>query len=214
MAGYDIPAGEYRILIRPDGIDAPEREIEGVMVQPGETTRESVDYSSGRAEVTVTVNGEPLDARTYIYHADSGDRASRGRTNDEGVAGYDIPTGEYRILVRPDGIRAPEREVEGVVVKAGETTRETIDYQSGTLSLQVTTNGAPQDARIYVYNADSGDRAARGRTDDEGAASYRIPPGTYRIEVRPDGIDADDRTLEGVTVNAGETTDVTVEFDQ
>ncbi|QIB65144.1 hypothetical protein [Kineobactrum salinum] len=59
----------------------------------GETSRQAVDFSAGTLVVQVTANGEPLKARTYVYHADSDEEASRGRVDKEGLVDYDIPPG-------------------------------------------------------------------------------------------------------------------------
>src|SRR3546814_18517738 len=64
--------------------------------------------------------------------------ASRDGTNDEGVARYTIPVGEYRIQVRPDGISAPDQFIDGVTVEAGKTTTKRLELPSGTVRIQVT----------------------------------------------------------------------------
>src|SRR3546814_2801551 len=77
------------------------------------------DWSS---DVSSSDLGKPLKARTYIQYADTHKEASRDSTDREGFAGYTIPVGEYRIQVRPDGIKAADRFVEDVTVNAAETT--------------------------------------------------------------------------------------------
>src|SRR3546814_16762355 len=83
----------------------------------GETTERSVDFSTGTVELTVTTNGKPLKARTYLQYVEDHKEASRDGTNDDGVARYTIPVGEYRIQVRPDGISAPDQFIDGVTVE-------------------------------------------------------------------------------------------------
>lgn len=212
IARYTVPVGEYRIKVRPDGISAPDQYVDNVVVNAGETTEKSLDFGSGTARVTVTTNGKPLKARTYIQHADSHKEAARDGTDSDGVASYTIPVGEYRIKVRPDGISAPDQYVDNVVVKAGETTEKRLDFGSGTAQVTVTTNGKPLQARTYIEHADDHKQAASGRTDDEGIARTIIPVGEYRIKVRPDGISAPIQYVDNVTVKAGETTEKSLDI--
>src|SRR3546814_19991159 len=107
----------------------------------GETTERSVDFSTGTVELTVTTNGKPLKARTYIQYVEDHKEASRDGTNDEGVARYTIPVGEYRIQIRPDGISAPDQTIDGVTVDAGQTTTKRPEVPRGTVRSTVTANG-------------------------------------------------------------------------
>ena len=197
---YRLAPGTYRVKVRPDGIDAPERLLEDVVIEAGETITRTIDYTSGRAEITVTTNGEPLDARTYIFDAETEKEAARGRTNDRGVAGYDIPTGTYFIKVRPDGIDAPNRRIDDVVVRAGETTEVATDYTSGHAEVTITSNGQPLEARTYLIDAESDKEAARARTNDQGIAHYEVPVGTYYMKVRLDGMDGPNQRIEDVVI--------------
>ena len=211
-ARYELAAGDYDIRVRAKGISAPDQRLEDIPVTDGGTTERSVDFSTGTVELTVTTNGIPLKARTYIQYADSHEEASRDGTNGDGVARYTIPVGEYRIQVRPDGISAPDQFIDSVMVEAGQTTVKRLEIPSGTVRIRVTANGQPLKARTYIQYADSHEEASRDWTDGEGFAGYTIPVGEYRIQVRPDGIRADDRFVEGVTVNAAETTEVSLDF--
>ncbi len=211
-ARYALPAGEYDIKVRPVSISAPERTLQGVVVTEGETTETAVEFSTGTVELTVTTNGKPLKARTYIQHADGHKEAARDATNSDGIARYTIPVGEYRIKVRPDGISAPDHYIEGVTVTTGGTTTKVLEIASGTVRVTVTTDGHPLKARTYIQHADSHKEAARDATNSDGIARYTIPVGEYRIKVRPDGIKAKDRYIKQVIVNPAETTEVSLDF--
>ncbi|MDN5781695.1 MAG: VWA domain-containing protein [Luteimonas sp.] len=211
-ARYELTAGDYDIKVRPMGVSAPDRLLEGITVSNGETTERNVDFSTGTVELTVTTNGKPLKARTYIQYADGHEEASRDGTDGEGLASYTIPVGEYRIQVRPDGISAPDQFIDDVTVEAGKTTTKRLEIPSGTVRIKVTADGKPLKARTYIQHADDHKEASRDSTDKGGIAGYTIPVGEYRIQVRPDGIEASDRFVEGVTVNAAETTEVSLDF--
>ncbi|QIB65143.1 DUF4198 domain-containing protein [Kineobactrum salinum] len=178
----------------------------------GETSRQTVEFSAGTLAVQVTTNGEPLKARTYVYYADSGEEASRGRTDKNGDASYRIPPGEYRVKIRPDGIDAPDQVIEGVVVTAGEVAEHSLDIPSGSMDLTVENDGEPLEARTYLRDPELDKEVSRSRTDNRGQASYRVPVGNYTLRIRPDGIDAPDRIVETVSVASGQTTEVRVDF--
>src|SRR3546814_9973061 len=131
------------------------------------------------------------DVCSSDLYADGHKEASRDGTNDEGVARYTIPVGEYRIQVRPDGISAPDQFIDGVTVEAGKTTTKSLEIPSGTVRIKVTANGKPLKARTYIQYADTHKEASRDSTDREGFAGYTIPVGEYRIKVRPDGTKAE-----------------------
>src|SRR3546814_16873467 len=97
-------------------------------VEAGKTTTKSLEIPSVTVRIKVTANGKPLKARTYIQYADTHKEASRDSTDREGFAGYTIPVGEYRIQVRPDGIKADDRVVNGVTVNSADTTTVRLDF--------------------------------------------------------------------------------------
>src|SRR5690606_29256271 len=105
----------------------------------------------------------------------------------------------------------PDQFIDGVMVEAGKTTTKRLEIPSGTVRIKVTTNGKPLKARTYIQYADSHKEASRDSTDSDGFAGYSIPVGKYRIQVRSDGIKADDRFVEDVIVTAAETTEVSLD---
>ncbi|WP_440997580.1 VWA domain-containing protein [Arhodomonas sp. SL1] len=206
QARYNLPPGQYDINVRPEDVAAPDRRLTGVSVAAGETLRESADFSSGELRVKVTTNGEPLDARTYVHDVDSGKEADRGSTGRDGTVSYALPPGSYRVTVRPEGIAAPDEHIEDVTVEPGAGTSRSLDIPSGRLNVDVTTNGKPLDARTYLVNAATDKEADRGSTGGDGAVTYAVPVGSYRLRIRPEGIAAPDQVIEDIVVQADRTT--------
>ena len=212
VASYEIPTGTYYIKVRPEGIDAPDRFVEDVSVSANETTRVSTDFSSGKVHATITTNGEPLSARTYLIDAETDKEVDRGSTNGQGLVRYAVPVGTYYLRVRPKGIEAPDQYIEDVTVRAGETTEQRLDLPSGRIELSVAVAGDALEARTYLKDAETNNEISRSRTNDDGIAAYRVPTGSYRLRIRPDGIDAPDRILEDVKVKPDATTMLSLDF--
>ena len=187
-------------------------ELAGALDEAVQAGPEPVAASTGAIELSVTGNGEPIGAFTYVYKAGTDEEVARNHALEEGKARYELAAGDYDIRVRAKGISAPDQRLEDIPVTDGGTTERSVDFSTGTVELTVTTNGIPLKARTYIQYADSHEEASRDWTDGEGFAGYTIPVGEYRIQVRPDGIRADDRFVEGVTVNAAETTEVSLDF--
>ncbi len=206
LAEYALPVGRYRVQVRPDGVAAPDRWVEDIAIAAGETVERDVDFSSGELAIRITTNGEPLEARTYAYPSEGDQEVDRDRTDKGGVARYALPVGRYRVRIRPDGIAAPDRWLEGIEIGAGATTERTVDLASGKLELRVTTNGEPLEARTYAFPADGEREADRDSTDRDGVARYALPVGRYRVKLRPEGVAAPTRWVEGLAVRAGQTT--------
>ncbi|MGM0517849.1 MAG: hypothetical protein ACQER6_09635, partial [Pseudomonadota bacterium] len=137
---------------------------------------------------------------------------ARDRTNDQGVAQYDVPVGTYYVKVRLEDIDGPEQRIDEVVVRADDKASHRLDIPSGRVELTVMVAGEPLKARTYLKDAQTGKEVSRSRTNDDGLADYRVPTGTYRLKVRPDGIDAPDRVIEDVTVTPEATTTLTLDF--
>lgn len=213
VARYALEPGLYQLTVRPDGIDAPTRVFKNLEVTEGDVLEKTVDFSAGELLLKITANGVPLKARTYVHDQTSGKEAARQRTSREGLAGYEIPPGTYRVTVRPDGISAPKRVLDDVTVSAEERSNARIDFSYGSLNLTVSSDGEPLSARTYLRSADTGREIERQRTDSQGEARYEVPVGEYVLRVRPPrSLDADDRRVEGIKVIQGEVNQVSVDF--
>ena len=202
-----LEPGQYDVRVVAQSIDgAKEQRLGGVTIPKEGEIERTVDFSAGVLQLTVTANGEPIAARTYVYDTGSDNEVAREHTDEDGQARFNLPPGQYDINVRPEDVAAPDRRLTDVGVAAGETRRESADFSSGELQVKVTTNGEPLDARTYVHDVDSGKEADRGSTGRNGTVAYTVPAGTYHVTVRPKGIAAPTERIENVTVEPGSKT--------
>ena len=144
----ELPAGRYDLRVTATEIaGSPAKAIDDLVIPAeGEVSRQ-LDFSDGELILRVTSNGKPLEARSYVFEAQTDWEADRHRTDEAGEARYRLGPGTYWARVRPDGIEAPDRTVEGISIAAGETVIREVDYSSGRAEITVTANGEPLEAR-------------------------------------------------------------------
>ncbi|MFU8764140.1 MAG: vWA domain-containing protein [Haliea sp.] len=212
LASHEVAAGNYRLRVVLDGIAAPEQMLDDITLEADETLERTLEIASGAIEFTITSNGEPVKARTYLLHRDSGEEADRSQTNAAGAASYDVAPGNYQLRLVFDSISAPSRTLEGIVIAPRDRLQRALDVPTGTIELTVTSSGAPVMARTYLQHAANEEELTRSRTDAAGVARYTVATGTYQIQVRPDSVKADDRYLRDVVVGAGETLNLSLDF--
>lgn len=219
-SSFELAPGSYEVRVRPMGITADARWLENIEIAAGETLERKVDFSEGTLRLAVTANGRPVEARTYVYEVGTENevtRASVGTGPEDhypNPASYRLPPGKYDVWVwLSDHLQAWAR---GVQVKAGEETREGVDLTFGRLSLEVVADGAPVEARTYVYEAGTQKevtRASVGSGPDAhypNPATYRLVPGEYDVWVWIS--DAWQKTVRGLDVQEGETSRVRVDM--
>src|SRR3546814_8695558 len=143
-------------------------ELAGVLVEAVQGEPEPVVESTGTSALTVTQNGDPIGAYTYVYKAGTEDEVTRNHALEKGKARYELAAGDYDIRVRAAGISAPDRRLEGIAVSNGETTERSVDFSTGTVELTVTTNDEPLKARTYIQYAEGHKEASRDGTNGEG----------------------------------------------
>src|SRR3546814_20299886 len=76
---------------------------EAVQVEP---EPEPVVESTGTIALTVTQNGDPIGAYTYVYKAGTEAEVTRNHALEKGKARYEQAAGDYDINVRAEGAEA------------------------------------------------------------------------------------------------------------
>src|SRR3546814_21030582 len=102
-------AGGGRFVIASNADELAGALGEAVQVEP-----EPVVESTGTIALTVTQNGDPIGAYTYVYKAGTEDEVTRNHALEKGKARYELAAGDYDIRVRAAGISAPDRLLEGL----------------------------------------------------------------------------------------------------
>src|SRR3546814_531697 len=95
-------------------------ELAGALGEAVQVEPEPVVESTGTIALTVTQNGDPIGAYTYVYKAGTEDEVTRNHALEKGKARYELAAGDYDIRVRAAGISAPDRLLEGIAVRPEE----------------------------------------------------------------------------------------------
>lgn len=178
------------------------------------------DSPAGRLSVKVTAEGKLRDSTVNVIDAGSGEKAAGGRTYESEETNpriMPLPDGTYDIEVIPLGIKGAKKQVvRGVVIENGGLIEKAVDFSFGELSVKVTRNGSLSDATVSVYEAGTTNSVAGGRTytgPESNPKKISLGPGVYDVSIGSvEMADKPRRVFENLEVNAGETTERTVEF--
>ena len=168
------------------------------------TTGLAYSGTQGRGAVEVVVLGpngvqQGVYSEVHLAATDvlgkpiTGDRVSDARSDSTGAARMEVPPGTYAVVSDLAGYHwgdLRDRDGQsGIVVQSGRTTRVTISLGSITF-VPTTTAGTLSDryAEVHLQKTDSqggvvtGDRVTDDRTDNTGAVSFLLAPGSYVLK--------------------------------
>lgn len=233
-ASLKLPEGDYtlRETTAPEGYALSTESI-SVHLKAGETRELTVTNRKDTAEpgtlrvVKVDKDGRKKlkDAVFGVYDADSGKKLDEITTDRKGVAGLELPVGDYylRELEAPDGYERTEKRI-NFSIKAGETTEKTIknskedfDGDTGTLVIikeDKDTGDGLRNAVFGVYDSD-GDKIDEVETGRDGTAELDLDAGSYYLREleAPDGYRKDGKKVT-FRITADKTTKVTVKNEK
>jgi len=184
-----VPAGTYDVHVDAVGIAGPDVVLAGIEVPDEGTVEHTADFSSGELAVGVRRNGALSDATIDVRAGD--ERVTSGRSytresNNPKV--FRLPPGDYRVVLQAlEFDSSGHRVTLEASVRAGERTEISHDYVSATLRVGSFRGDERLDSMVTIQDAD-GQRVAGGRTyttESNNPKSFVLPPGSYRVEVKP-----------------------------
>jgi hypothetical protein len=168
-----LPAGRYTItteLREAADFATVDREI---WIQAGKVVRLQERFSTGQLTVTVTQDGKPVDATVRLAKPNASDFFNYFPAPGT----VSLTPGTYDLTIDSKAAGPLERVVDsGIAVRAGSTTKRTIDLTPATLSARAVKNGAPTDAKLTVRHAGGGEAVS-----PEPDGRWRLWPGNYEI---------------------------------
>ncbi len=213
-ATFTLQPGTYDVTVDMVDMDARlERKIEGVVIEPGKTVTEHMEFGSGTFRITATVNDKLAKADVDIYEAGTNHKVAgdfTGRREKNNPATFTLQPGTYDVTVDMVDMDARlERKIEGVVIEPGKTVTEHMEFGSGTFRITATVNDKLAKADVDIYEAGTNHKVAgdyTGRRDKNNPSIFTVEPGEYDVTVEI--LDMDDRPeekLEGTAVEKGQT---------
>jgi hypothetical protein len=122
QAEFSLPPGTYDVLVQ---MDYAQEWLRGLPVAVGETTARDVVFDFGTLELAALRDGAPVPVEMVIYPA--GDRQNWVDWRSENPATVSLRAGEYDVEIVAPGQNGIRRMLEGVVIRAGETKKETVE---------------------------------------------------------------------------------------
>jgi hypothetical protein len=121
-AEFSLPPGSYDILVQ---MDYAQEWLRTVPVALGETTARDVVFDFGTLEIAAVRNGAPAPVEMVVYPA--GDHENWVDWRSENPATISLRAGEYDVEIVAPGQDGVRRMLPGVVIRAGETRKETVE---------------------------------------------------------------------------------------
>jgi Ca-activated chloride channel family protein len=214
----ELDPGSYTVklsVLKVDGQDT-DQVFEDVLVNANETFELTHDFSSGELSLQITNNNELWDATFKVKDPETGASVSSGRTYAKPVV-VEVNPGVYDLEILALKVEGKERSrtIASVVVKATETTEVTHNFDTGELSVGVSSSAGLVDAVISVKELETGAKVSGGRTytrETTNPWKVTIFPGTYQVEVRGLGDFKDRQETFTIQVVAGQKAAQSVRF--
>jgi hypothetical protein len=121
-AEFSLPPGTYDILVQ---MDYAQEWLRKVPVALGETTTRDVVFDFGTLEIAAARNGAPAPVEIVVYPA--GDHENWVDWRSENPAILSLRAGEYDVEIVAPGQDGVRRMLQDVVIRAGETRKETVE---------------------------------------------------------------------------------------
>jgi hypothetical protein len=189
--------------------EKPKTSLDNVKIPPGETIEKTVEFSQeGRLKVEAIKDGESIHVYTRIYEGD--DKVASGWLKEGKGRTFKLLPGTYRIELWDKSIpQEPKKVLKNIEVKSGIlVSHQAYFAQEGELKVQAIKDG--RSIHLYTRIYDGDDRVAFGWLNEGEGKTFKLLPGTYRVEIK--GADGKKKDQEGVKVQSGELSEVSIQF--
>lgn len=188
-----LPQGVYDVEVAAVRLEGnPQQTLKDLKVVKGDTLQQVVEFGQGTLSVGITRNGALSDASVTVYRAGTKDLVVNRRTYNKPESNpvqIKILPGKYDILVKALEIKdSPTHLWENITLEGGQKVDLAHDFSSGELKIGVKQGSAFVDAVVQVFDKTTGNEVASGRTYMQASSNpktFTIPPGKYRVVVKP-----------------------------
>ncbi|MEZ4795234.1 MAG: VWA domain-containing protein [Flavobacteriaceae bacterium] len=208
-----LPPSTYTIEVKPlEGSDVTALTIEGVQSFDDKVVFKEISFDGGKVGIKTTNNGADWDCMVKIVDANGKTAAALRSYNAPKEA--EVNPGTYKVTIQALAMEGMQTyaEIENVVVKPGQTTPVSYEFDSGNFNIFTKVGSENIDTVVTIYEKTSGTSVGGGRTYSKGA-SFLLNPGTYSVKVAPLGNYKDRATQKfEFELKKGETVDKSVNF--
>ena len=217
-----LPPGTYDIEGRPVGeAKVFSQRKEGIVIEAGSITKDTLDYTMGSISILCIQNGQPVDVGVKVYRAGTNEfitsqRSYRGpRTNP---AVINLPPGQYDIIgsvIAKGGVN--DLRIENMNVMSNQSSVDTLDFSTGSISVKTTENGALTDCTVSVVSQVTKKSVSGGRTytsENHNPFVKDLSPGRYDVTVKSVKIKglAIEHSFKDVVIQPGQMTSLSHDF--
>lgn len=216
-AQFTLVPGTYDVTAQnPNVPEKPTITLTGVEVVAGDTTRHTIEFAGeGFLEVSAIKAGQPCLANVKVHNAGEEDYLTYGHARERGPETFKLLPGLYDVYVTDQSVPdKPVVKLENVEVKAGETTKETVEFVAqGVLEIQALKAGEVFKSYVTVHRAGEEDYLVYGHTRPNRPEEFELLPGLYDVNITDQAVpEKPVVTIPNVEVKSGERTVETAEF--
>jgi len=207
---FDLVPGVYDLEVTYRK-SKPESQLSftGIEIQPGQTVEKKAEFGFGELSIEVLVNGDKGSAGLYVFQAGTDNRVTTSDTSSDNPKVFNLNAGAYDLKVAYRKA-IPETEVilENLQVVKQQVVAERVEFKEGYLEVQTTSGGQTVKADLKFFRPGEQNRFATGNA----AKTIHIQPGDYEVVVRAYGLPGKPEKRLPVSIQAGQTVTLDVEF--
>jgi hypothetical protein len=207
---FKLLPGSYRVELVDKSIPQnPEVTLSNVEVQPGQTVSAEAEFpQEGQLTVEAFKAGKSVHVLAKVYK--DGKRIASGWLEEGKGRTFKLLPGSYRVeLVDKSIPQNPEVTLSNVEVQPGQTVSAEAEFlQEGQLTVEAFKAGRSIHVIAKVYKDDK--RVASGWLKEGEGRTFKLLPGTYRVEVK--GPDNEVMERKGIGIQSGQAISVDIQF--
>ncbi len=218
-ARFDLLPGTYEVNAQNNNVpEKPVITVSDIEVTAGDTVRKAIEFvGEGFLEITALKGRQMFSTYVTAHKAGEKNYLAYAHSRNNAPATFKLLPGLYDVKVQ--NLKVPAKPVillKNVEVKAGETTRETVEFvEEGVL--EISAQKAGQSITTYVAVHKAGDKSylTYSHTRPAKNAEFKLLPGFYDVKIQDQVVPEKPLvTFESVEVTSGQKTTRTAQFVQ
>ncbi len=207
---FSLLPGIYRVEVTDKSIpEEPMVSLKDIEIKSGQSiSRQANFFREGKLKIEALREGKSIHVYAKVYKGD--DRVAFGWLEEGKGKTFKLLPGVYRVELQDKKIpQKPVVVLEDIEIEPGETVSKQAQFvREGQLSIEAFQKGRSIHVYAKVYKGD--DRVAFGWLDEGKGKTFKLLPGTYRIEIK--GPEDQIKEQKGISIQSGQTTNLDIQF--